>query len=151
MFTLSYAKYEDKSLWTGNSDFLHVKIWKSCNCLQKPFRRGIFLPTRSLLPLLRRSGLDFLSYIKHLPTPKTRLRTEQNRPAGRDLQRLSPTDHPLHPSSNQKLRHVIEGTAQMPVEHWQALGINHVSRKPVPGFDPNVQMVWPNVQPEPLL
>lgn len=37
-----------------------------------------------------------------------------------------------HLRANQKLRHDTEGTVQMSLEHRQAWGINHLSRKPLP-------------------
>jgi len=37
--------------------------------------------------------------------------------------------------ADQKLKDVIKGIAQMPLEHRQAWGINHLSRRPVPVFD----------------
>jgi len=37
--------------------------------------------------------------------------------------------------ANQKFKHILEGVAQMPLEHRKAQGINHSSRKPVPLFD----------------
>lgn len=36
---------------------------------------------------------------------------------------------------NQKLKHVIKDIVQMPLEYWQAQGIKHLTRKPVPVFD----------------
>lgn len=40
----------------------------------------------------------------------------------------------------------------MPLKHWQAWGINHFSRKPVPGFDhPLGKETLPNVDFEPSL
>lgn len=37
--------------------------------------------------------------------------------------------------ANQTLKHVTDSTVQMLLEHWQASGISHLYRKPVPVFD----------------
>ena len=37
--------------------------------------------------------------------------------------------------ADQKLKHVVKGIVQMPLKHWQAWGIDHLSMKPVPEFD----------------
>lgn len=47
---------------------------------------------------------------------------------------------------------VIEGIIQMSLEYWQAWGINHHARKPVPVFVyPQDKYFLPNVLSEPLL
>jgi len=57
---------------------------------------------------------------------------------------------PDHLRADWKLKHVIKGIVQMPFKHWQALGIDHLSRKPVPGFDrPLCKEMLLNVQSEP--
>lgn len=38
---------------------------------------------------------------------------------------------------NQKLQHVVEDILQMPLDHWQARNINHISWNTVPMFDQN--------------
>ena len=56
-----------------------------------------------------------------------------------------------HFRSNQKLKH-IKGIIQMPLEHWQAWGIKHPSRKPIPGYDkPHGKEIISNIQSEPPL
>ncbi|KAK4816063.1 hypothetical protein QYF61_011071 [Mycteria americana] len=65
-------------------------------------------------------------------------------------------DHPVQlPDrfrADQKLKHGIKGIVQMPLKHWQAWGIDHLSRKPVPGFDhPLGKEMLPKVQSEPPL
>lgn len=40
-----------------------------------------------------------------------------------------------HFRANQKLKHIINGSIQMAVEHIQVWGISHLTRKPVPVFD----------------
>lgn len=37
----------------------------------------------------------------------------------------------------QKLKHATEGIIQMLLEHWQAWGISHLTKRPVPLFDHN--------------
>ena len=37
--------------------------------------------------------------------------------------------------ADQKLKYIIKGMVQMSLKHWQAWGINHLSRKSFPGFD----------------
>ena len=37
--------------------------------------------------------------------------------------------------ADQKLKHVVKGTVQMPLQHWQAWGIDHLSGKAVPMSD----------------
>jgi len=37
--------------------------------------------------------------------------------------------------ADQKSKHIIKGTVQMPLKHWQTWGINHLSRKPLPVFE----------------
>jgi len=45
--------------------------------------------------------------------------------------------------------HIIKGIVQMPLKHWQAWGIDHLSRKPVPMFaHPLGKEMLPNVQSE---
>jgi len=34
-----------------------------------------------------------------------------------------------------KSKHVIKSIVQTPLKHWQAWGIDRLSRKPVPAFD----------------
>jgi len=41
---------------------------------------------------------------------------------------------PDHFRAKQILKYVIEGIVQIPLEHGQALGINHLTRKPVPVY-----------------
>jgi len=54
--------------------------------------------------------------------------------------------------ADQQLKHVIKGIVQMPLEHQQAWGIDHLSRKPVPGFHhPLGKEMLPNIQSEPPL
>jgi len=38
--------------------------------------------------------------------------------------------------ADHKLKHVVMGIVQMPLKHWEPRGINHLSSKPVPVFDP---------------
>jgi len=38
---------------------------------------------------------------------------------------------PAHFRADQKLKHVNKGIVWMPLKHWQARGIDHLSRKPV--------------------
>ena len=53
---------------------------------------------------------------------------------------------PDHFRADQKLKHAIKGIVQMPLKHWQAWGIDHLSRKPVPVFDhPLGKEMLPNV------
>lgn len=63
-------------------------------------------------------------------------------------------DHPFrlpeHIKANQKARHIINGVNQMPLEHRQSWGINHLAQKPVSGFDhPHGQQIFPDIQSEP--
>ena len=52
-------------------------------------------------------------------------------------------------AADQKLKHVVKGIVQMPLKHWQAWGIDHLSRKPVLGFDqPLSKEILPNVHSE---
>lgn len=65
-------------------------------------------------------------------------------------------DHPVqlpeYFQASQKLKHVNEGIIQIPLEHWQASGINHPARKPVPVSDhPHNTDIFPNLQSEPPL
>ena len=63
-----------------------------------------------------------------------------------------PVQLPGHFQVSQKLKHVIEGVIQIPLEHWQTWGINHPARKPVPVSDhPHNTDILPNVQSEPPL
>lgn len=39
-----------------------------------------------------------------------------------------------HIRAGQKLKQIVRGIVQMSFKHWQEWGINHVSRKTVPGF-----------------
>lgn len=54
--------------------------------------------------------------------------------------------------ANQKVRHIIKGINQMPLEHWQSRGMqgHDLAQKPVSGFDhPHGQEIFPDTQPEP--
>lgn len=54
--------------------------------------------------------------------------------------------------ADQKLRHVIKGIVQIPLKHWQAWDINHLSKKTVPVFNhPLGKEMLPNAQSEPSL
>jgi len=47
---------------------------------------------------------------------------------------------------DQKLKH-IKGIVQMPLKHWQAWGIDHLFRKPVPVFGHSLyKEMLPNIQ-----
>jgi len=59
---------------------------------------------------------------------------------------------PDHSRADQKLKHVIKGIVQMPLEHGQAWGIDHISRKPVLVFDhPLGKEMLHNAQSKPPL
>jgi len=54
---------------------------------------------------------------------------------------------PDHVRARQKLKDNNKGIVQMPLEHWQAWGINHITRKPVPVFDQSHgKEILPNIQ-----
>jgi len=78
-------------------------------------------------------------------------RTEQSRifSVGRDLHQVSsPTAWPLR--AGQKSKHVVKDIVQMSPKHWQAWGIDHLSRKPVPVSDHSLgKEMFPHVQSEP--
>lgn len=55
-----------------------------------------------------------------------------------------------HIRSEQKLKHTTEGIVLMPLGQWQASGLNHFSRKPVPVFGhPLRNKMLSNVKSEP--
>jgi len=57
---------------------------------------------------------------------------------------------PDHFRADQKLKLVVKGIVQTPLKHWQAWGINHLSRKPVPVSDhPLSKGMLPNVWSKP--
>lgn len=59
---------------------------------------------------------------------------------------------PDHFKADQKLQDVIKDILQMPLKHQQAWVIDHLSRKPVPGFDhPLGKEVLLNVTSKPPL
>lgn len=41
---------------------------------------------------------------------------------------------PEHFGAKWMLKHIAEGTVHIPLEHWQARGTNHLTRKPIPVF-----------------
>ena len=74
---------------------------------------------------------------------------EQTISVGRDLQHHL-VQLPDHFRADQKLKHVLKGIVQMPLKHRQAWGIDHLSRKPIPGFDhPLGKKMLPNVKSRP--
>lgn len=81
---------------------------------------------------------------------------EYNRTEHNSSVRRTYTDHQVQPCdrfrANQELQRVNEGIVQVPVEHWQAWGINHLSEKPVTVFDcPHGNKMFPNVWSKPPL
>ena len=59
---------------------------------------------------------------------------------------------PDHFRVNQKWKHINEGIVQMPVEHWQAWGINQLSKKSVPEFShPHGKEMFQAAQSDPPL
>jgi len=57
-----------------------------------------------------------------------------------------------HSRADQKLKLVVKGIDQMPLEHWESRGINHLSRKRVPVSDHSLgKEMLPNIQSNPLL
>jgi len=53
---------------------------------------------------------------------------------------------PDHFKADRKFKHVIKGIFRRALKHWQAWGIDHLSRKTVPVFDhPLSKEMLPNV------
>lgn len=72
----------------------------------------------------------------------------KNNSCGRDLK----DQVQLHDNckAHKKLKHVLQGTVQISVEHRQARGITHLAGKPVPVFEhPYGKEMSPNLQCEP--
>jgi len=63
-------------------------------------------------------------------------RREQNSSVGRTFKYRSVQLSDLF-GDKQKLKHATEGIIQMLLEHWQAWGISHLTKRPVPLFDHN--------------
>ena len=63
-----------------------------------------------------------------------------------------PVQVPYQLRADQKLKHVVQAIVQMPLQHWQAWSINHLSRKPGAVFDhPFSKEMLPIVQSKPPL